>query len=536
MTDTVYKVSVDATAANAELDRLHKSATSAAGAEDKLQTSTAAVSREFSTAAVSINKYTHRVEAAEAATIAKANATEQAKKATDGWRGTLNKMPDILGKQAAAISLVSSSLGEQGGQIGKVVAGAGQMAAAFGAGGPFAAALVGGIFLVGQLSSHLDGLNKKQDEAIEKLYGPMEAAIETRKKVERDIAQLRRDAAGPETSKQAFERVQSEIDGVEAQIRALTATRNAMKIGTAGYDEARASLQGQIGQLTKTIELLQTKQNLEQGKAATAGLSSAPSTPKTKDTKTDWWAMGDDEVKAFADSQEAISADIANQVDYVQSLKDAAQDRERARFEELEALAQRRADNEEMFAQMSYAQAKESARLEQEIMKERSAYITDAAVTTSRILVKGAIDAASGQEDAAATMLGALAEQAGGYITLEGGKLLATGIASTLLGNPAGVVQAAAGLGLVAAGQAISIGGPSVVSQLVGGGAGSSGGAARGAPRGPSGGAPSSGGGGTNITIVYSGAAGPSADQGARAVIDAQTRAASRDLGRSPDR
>lgn len=58
------------------------------------------------------------------------------------------KLQQKLAPTAAAISGVSSALGQAGGEAGKVVAGFGQMAAAFGAGGPWAVAIVGATMLV----------------------------------------------------------------------------------------------------------------------------------------------------------------------------------------------------------------------------------------------------------------------------------------------------------------------------------------------------------------------------------------------------
>lgn len=62
------------------------------------------------------------------------------------------KLQQKLAPTAAAISGVSSALGQAGGEAGKVVAGFGQMAAAFGAGGPWAVAIVGATMLVDEYS------------------------------------------------------------------------------------------------------------------------------------------------------------------------------------------------------------------------------------------------------------------------------------------------------------------------------------------------------------------------------------------------
>ena len=66
----------------------------------------------------------------------------------EGLQKGAQALQQRLAPTAAAISSVSSALGQTGGEAGKVVAGIGQMAAAFGAGGPWAVAVLGGTMLL----------------------------------------------------------------------------------------------------------------------------------------------------------------------------------------------------------------------------------------------------------------------------------------------------------------------------------------------------------------------------------------------------
>jgi len=135
-----------------------------------------------------------------------------------------------------------------------------------------------------------------------------------------------------------------------------------------------------------------------------------------------------------------------------------------------------------------------------------------------------AAEAAMGQEAAMANLLGAAAQAAGGQIVLEGGKVLSTGIAGALVGNPASPAQIAGGLGLVAAGTAVQVGGPAAVQSLLGmaGGAGAgAGGAARDRGAAPRSSRSDTGGGGPLVVNVSYGVGGPLPEDTAREIARA---------------
>jgi len=209
----------------------------------------------------------------------------------------------------------------------------------------------------------------------------------------------------------------------------------------------------------------------------------------------------------------------------VQSLKDAAQDRERSRFEEIEALEQRRLENEEMFAQMSYAQAKESAQAKAMVMQGYASTALSITAGASQQLISDLV----GQQEQALERFGvSVMAQAGQALVAYGAQAIGRGILelSSPLTAPLAAASFTAGGVLVGAG--IGLGGVAGgLGSLLGAAGGGPGASERGVPSGFSGGA-TGGGGGTSIQIIYGGASGPTADHAVSAVSDTITRASAR--------
>ena len=493
-----YTITADASQANTELAKVDKAAVSLVGNEQKLAT-------ETTKATTAIR------EQGKAATTTAAS--------TETLRQRIGKTTENLSKQAAAISLVSSSMEGAGGNVGKMVAGAGQMAAAFGAGGPFAAALVAGMAAVSAFSSHLAKLNQEQDDLIAKTYGPVEAAAAQLHKIERDISALRRDAAGPETAKQASARVQAEIDAVNVQVADVIKARNAMKVSAEEeYFAERQRFEQQRIILEKTVTLLEQKQLLETGKAATAGMpakkiGTAVVKPEAMEEgelleKNTLWlqSMRDD----------AIAHKLKNEADAREELArmdaDAAQETQR-----MDAEATREAKHQ---AEERVKIAQEESEQKQQKAEAHGAFIASQFVTTAGIISQAAVAAADGQAAFGEVVLAGLSPQAGGFITLKGAEVAAAGAASAIHGNPAGLAQAAAGVGLIALGQAVSVGGPAVAASLFGGGGQSAPDASASRDRGasPGGRGGGGGGGGPLVVNVSYGAGGPLPEDTAREI------------------
>ena len=362
-----YTITADATQANTELAKVDKAAVSLVGNEQKLAT-------EATKATTAIK------EQGKAATTTAAS--------TETLRQRIGKTTENLSKQAAAISLVSSSMEGAGGNVGKMVAGAGQMAAAFGAGGPFAAALVAGMAAVSAFSSHLAKLNQEQDDLIAKTFGPVEAAAAKMQKVERDLSALRRDAAGPETAKQASARVQAEIDAVNVQVADVIKARNAMKVSAEEeYFAERQRFEQQRIILEKTVTLLEQKQLLETGKAAVAGMPAKKSggtvvKPEAIEEgelleKNMLWlqSMRDDAIahklKNEADARQETQRMNADAAQETKRMEEKATQETQRMDAESTAQSQRQADDRVKIAQ-------EEARLKMEAAQQNAMYATQA--------------------------------------------------------------------------------------------------------------------------------------------------------------
>lgn len=482
-----YTITADASQANSELAKVDKAAASLVGNEKALATETAKA-----TAAI-------REQGKAASTTAAS---------TETLRQRIGKSAENLSKQAAAVSLVSSSLDGMGGNVGKAVAGAGQMAAAYGAGGPFALALVGGIAAVSAFSSHLETLNREQDELIARTYGPVEAAAAQMNKVERDLSALRRDAAGPETVKQAAARVQAEIDAVNAQVADVIKARNAMKIsGSQEYFDERERYEQQRKILEKTVTLLQQKQNLEQGKAATAGLPTKRIGPTVVKPETMEESTVAEQNMMFVTKMrdEAIAHRLKNEADARE---------EQARMDKEATEEERRQAAERVKI------AEDEANKKQSIADSQAAFVTGQLMKTSSVIAQSAVAAAKGQEDAGAILLQGLSQQAGDLITLKGAESAATGLSMLFTGNPAGAVPLAGGLALIGAGQAIAIGGAEVAASMISGASrtpSTDKGASRDKGASPGRGSGSGGGGPLVVNVAY-GVGGPLPEDTAREI------------------
>jgi hypothetical protein len=491
-----------------------------------LQTSAAAATRSVATVSTALSTVPGPAQRAWAAL-----------NTVDGKILTLGEQAKALqqkmGPAAAAISGVSSALGQNAGQAGKAVAAVGQLVAAFGAGGPFGLALAAGTIAVNTLSEAWDREIAAQSRALSAQYTGVDKAGSLRRGVEADIAALRRQVNGPESPTEARARVQAEIDDVERQRTSVLAQRNALKVGTDGYDDARARLEGERKILEGVLDRLQLKQGL-------AGAAAAGSKPKPVgaaapvsdgDTIEDWKQRAYDRAAAEQKVQERLAAErFSAAIAAAEKRTEAEAAIElKAREEKIELGKKLETDFVNWQIDLAEKAQQERQRVADQDAKMYTTLITSATAT----IAQGVADGVSGQEDALAKTLAALSQQAGGFVTLKGGELLAAGIASELLvpGNPLGIAQIGGGAALIAAGAAITAGGPAVVQAALGGakgggGGGSSGDAARstGASSSRSSSSSSSTPSTTTINITYGGPTGRVAEDVAKDVLKASQR------------
>jgi hypothetical protein len=491
----------------------------------------------------------------------------------EGLQKSAQALQAKMGPAAAAISGVSSALGQTGGQAGKVVAGVGQLAAAFGAGGPLGVAMVAASMGVDALNAHWQDLTKAQDAALSSIYGATQGYVKSLDDARSRLASARQELATaarggkeftPDERKQQLrEEAAGRIAAAEATLRQAQSTAELAKAASLAKDigvsegEARLMLttvrEAQIKLATRQLavekESLQTRINaisIEE----TLAKRKAEADAKEKAREA---ARAGAKVIPTGDVQGMLAKERSERL---QMMTDFGAEVEQQRAEQAraaaaaaeEAVRAEIADREKWDAyELDLAKAKEDERLRiekdaaQERKRIREQEIADAQSTYGALVTSAAqalgtfvAETAAGQEDALATLLKAGSQQAGGFIMLQGGQLIAEGIRNSfgVATAPLGAAQIAGGAGLVAAGAAVQVGGPLAVNALLGqagGGASSSrtgggdpGARAR-APRMTPG-----EGGGTQLTIVYGGLSGPTADDGARALKKAERRAARR--------
>ena len=522
MTDLKYSIAVDANQADAELARLHQSATTLAGSEDKLAASTtaatAALTKQGDAAGASAGKH-------------------------ETLRQRIGKMPDVLGKQAAAISLVSSSMEGQNGEVGKLVAGAGQLAAAFGAGGPYGLALVATMGLVAKLTEYWEAQNAAEEAAIALKYAAIDAASAEKNRLQTDLVALRR-TADPEAA------VKADRESAVAKIESLRAQTAGLRIAAMQYGvskEDATTMNAKVGLQKDQLALLEEELTLRDKIAAKAakpvGAGDAPKKPKAaRSAKGD--SLRDSDAAARMQENADLAQNLIDEASRAQAAINEIENEAIAKRDKRDQLAEdkaedaadaaikrakRIADNNEAFAVQNGEQRKAAnAALLAAEQGFADAAIGIFASSTTQLMT----DVIGGQEKALERMGANILSQAGTFVVGEGIKVASLGAGRLLGGDPTGAIPLAGGLALVGLGASMGGAGAAWATQLGGGGAGGGdrGPSSRGVPSGPA----TVGNGSTsnNVTIVYAGASGPTADHGARAVTDANERARDRLLRR----
>lgn len=130
-------------------------------AQDRLSTSAAAMSRSVASVGA----------VGPATATAISSMTRSTNAAAEGLANVNQGMKDMAGRlrpAAAAISSISGALGAAGGSAGKFVGMAGQVAAAWGAGGIVGAALVAGVVALDAYESHLKNVEVAREAAFER--------------------------------------------------------------------------------------------------------------------------------------------------------------------------------------------------------------------------------------------------------------------------------------------------------------------------------------------------------------------------------
>lgn len=500
--DIRYAIYIDAKQADAELGRLHTQAVSAAGSEKMLA--------EATTKATTTLKQQTAV-------------TSEAAKSTETFRQRIGKSAEGLSKQAAAISLVSSSLGESNGNVGKAVAGAGQLAAAYGAGGPLALALVGGLALVGQLTDHWKKLNDEEDRNIALKTAVVESMIDKTKALEKEVAALDRQSDPVKAHTADLAALEQQISDTHDAAIARAKVPLPFVVGEV-HDDAVLARKNETGQLQKQEKLLLRKYELllKIGSAAVPKTSTTSTRAAPKEAAEE---VVDDDFSIGGLTIEDVRDDAIAREEVREEVRQQEGRRERAKEESITAAREKeqqiRRDSEDNDYEMRKQAALEfNAGLAQISMQGASIVASASTQLVSDLI--------SGQEKALENFGLSIMAQAGQALVSYGVQAIGQGV--LLATNPltAAIAPAsfAAGAGLIAAG--VGLGG---VAGGVGALMGKSDKDAAGSVTTPRSSSSTShhGGGGTSYTIIYS----PTRDQAASAVAVAGTTADARGFSKT---
>lgn len=497
------------------------------------------------------------------------------------WFGGLRKgaqdLQSKLGPTAAAISGVSSALGQTGGEAAKVVAGVGQMAAAFGAGGPWAVALVGATMLVDEYSkvqqeaaSYADAW---RDNLARTAQAMRDGVIKTTTDLTTALAKAQEEIRNFGKTSREIEEATYRANIASLEKRAATLTKNLPGLQQVAKDAAREVKN--IETITSRLifggdseVLANARQNAiereETAKTAAANLRTYNAELDTQRQALADLIKANDELErkrgraagggggargpsgpTFAEQQIAMMAEEEQQLRGVrQASLDRQREGEQAASAARAAQIQADLDMEEQAINWLADLRKRASdeylaqkKAESEALKADAMAVTGFLVGVTQDYVDARI---RGEEDAEAAMAAAIMRQAGQALISYGTQAVGQGV--LLATNPVTAALApasfAAGAGLIAGGIALGGAATGVMHAAAGGTIGrpiasanstTDGGGDMAARARPARATPG-GSGGTHLTIVYGGLSGPSADDGARALRAGLDRARRRGM------
>ena len=440
---------------------------------------------------------------------------------------------------AAAISGVSAALGDSAGAAGKAIAAVGQMVAAFGAGGPFAVAIVAATLAVNKLQQSWDDTIAAQDRALNAQYAGLakSVALAGASRAALDSARERLASSTGATTKDSFTGLNEDFKPLIAAAEARVALlRKNIGIDGTSVDELNAQISDlgmsaadvleqnrrnresqikigdrEVAQLKEALQLNKDALRVERQvaraaadkpvakKALTAKELARPMSisedsamwAAVEDARLQregekmvvMWEMHDDEIER---TKMIHNQKIESAARWYTIELEMAEDAEKKKKElESKASDERKKQTEndaEAYGQMSADALTKGAQSAASLVLALQEAKTKAAEEAKEGIVSG-LDY---EKIAYAKFLSEAAASAGGFVQLEGAKILATGISGALGSaglNPLSIAQIAGGTALIGAGVAIQQGGPSAVNALLGISGSASGGASGGASK-----------------------------------------------------
>jgi len=473
----------------------------------------------------------------------------------DKVREQFGKFAQKLGPSAAAISGVASALGQTNGEAGKALAAVGQVTAAFAAGGPFGAALAAGVFAVDALTNAWEKELKAQNAAIELEYGTVTKVFDDVRKLREENAKIERSimpAAWQQSAarKEALQSIDDEIKKTQEKKQVTRDQAVAVRQEVQALQELREELQKQFDLQDKAARVA------EQTRASEEFLRQrrAEAEEKRRKAQERW----QEQQRKAAESWAAFNAKIEQQRIDDEDERIRREGRKGAMSLALpmgdggligpefgSAAGQLSQYNKQ--AELSVALAEDwrlawamAANDVAQSMGGANAVILGAVETGVAGIQQLTDDLITGEEHATERFAALVMQQAGQSLISYGTQAIGRGLfqLSDPFTAPLAPASFAAGGALIAGGIALggaatgvmhmaqggTIGSPIPAANSTTGGGGDLGARAR--PARPGGGA----GGGTNLTIIYGGLSGPSADDGARAMTRGLERARRRGL------
>lgn len=464
----------------------------------------------------------------------------------DGLQKSFGQVKERMEKQAGAFAALSLAMGSNNDSISKGIAGVGQLAAAYGAGGPLALALAAGSAAVSALTKHWDDLIAAQDRALEKQYSAVAALARSNQAAsggrgaaeQRYLSTLNRGSGSITAIREGYA---TQIADAEAAAAAAYG-RSPGNIGIGPEaDRAYQNWQAEVKIAQDTVDELKRAMayDIAAYKLDRQERIGAAAREASVEAKRIQEQMNRERLAREKEQEDSLRSEV----EYAQKWADY----EKEAYER-EKKAEKDADKEELRRAKEMADEKkritkeaadEAARIQEQQVQQMTGLASSFAASVGVL----AVEAAAGQQEAFANFVKAASQAAGGFIMLKGGEVMASGIQQIALSggaDPRGYAFLAGGAALVAAGAAVQAAGPAAVGQIAGvksagGGAGGAmggggGGASEPGLRSARGGGRSNGGGATVINITYAGNSGPTADDGARAVVSGLRRADRRGL------
>lgn len=509
-----------------------------------------------------------------------------------GIREVADKFDQKVGPAAAAISSISSSLGNSGGKMGVLVDTLGQAAAAFAVAGPLGAGLVATTVAVDAYTASVAATEeahkkfieelKKVPEGLQKVWDSVTKAQETALRYQEqanavglenwqvDIANLQKEQTILEDTARAKEKelklAREELKTLEEVSRSI---RNSMFSSMSDarvkeMEKAKAVVADLEGELQKTKDGATSV--ADSINKITDALVTAEERKKIfapVKIAVDFVPPSEQEVRDLLSSRLDFQGDpIAIQVDVdtKNQAKSNAVDAANQREEELKAIrlkAQRDELADVIMAEWDKADAiKQRQRdLQNELLKEKVQFIKDAyaydeayfknyagaatqAVSIATSAFQGYLEAKiKGEENAELLMIASIMRVAGQSLIGSGIELIGEGVRNAMTPplTPLGLAQIGTGSALVATG--VGLGGAAAgIEKFAGGSSATPDGADKKDAKSTTGvstdasSARERDSGGSTINIIYNGMAGPTADNTARTFAKVEARSRRRGL------